>query len=189
MVSDDCIKQLFAHYTNNWGEPHKVGTASGARALELGEAFRVLIFAPRPNRDMWTYATVGMCAVPEDQEGHGLELHLFSPSENEDHVELLAAVTHYHLTEARLGVGHTVNFGRGWYPGSKCSYGLISLPYLDGPAVEWMNGRTCTVRFLWLVPITGTERNYKMESGLEALEQRLEEADFSYVDPSRSSVV
>jgi len=58
-----------------------------------------------------TYATVGMsgerCKEP-------IELHLFSESEDENLVELLAATAHFHRTGSSLGLGHTVNFGRGW---------------------------------------------------------------------------
>jgi hypothetical protein len=45
------------------------------------------------------------------------------------------------------------------------------------------------VRFLWLIPITGAERNYKMEAGIEALESRLEESSFNYLDSQRKSVI
>lgn len=45
------------------------------------------------------------------------------------------------------------------------------------------------VRFLWLVPITERERAFKKTHGTEALEQRLEAAQFNYLDPERNSVV
>jgi hypothetical protein len=126
---------------------------------------------------------------PADAER--LELHLFSPTQADSHVELLTVVAHYHRTGSSLGLGHTVNFGRPWLPHSKCKYGLISLPYLDGPDLE---NYTCKsvgeeIRFLWLIPITKRERDYKTQNGLEALEARFEEAQFDYLDPSRRSVV
>jgi hypothetical protein len=82
---------------------------------------------------MWTYATSGM-SRPGDATP--LELHLFSPERSEQLVELLMAIAHYHRTGSTLGLGASVNFGRPWLSGSDCSFGLISLPYLDGPALE-----------------------------------------------------
>lgn len=116
---------------------------------------------------------------------------MFSPIESELHVELLTVVAHYHLTGARLGLGHTVNFGRSWLPGSECSYGMLSLPYLDGPVLEYLRvpGIQQRIRFFWLIPITQREREYKKRNGMEALEEKFEESKFDYLDPARCSVV
>jgi hypothetical protein len=120
-----------------------------------------------------------------------IELHLFSPLSSDKHVELLTAIAHYHRTSARLGLGHTVNLGRSWLPGSSCNFGLISLPYLDGPTLEIMNHPDFKkpVRLLWLIPITKEELIFKKTHGLEALEERFEKTGFNYLDPHRSSVV
>ena len=127
--------------------------------------------------------------MSQESDSEPIELHLFSPVESPAHVELLTAIAHYHRTAARLGVGHTVNFGRPWLPGSRCTHGLISLPYLDGPTLELLSGNDVTVRFLWLIPITPRELEFKKERGLDALERRFEEAEFRYLDPRRESVV
>ncbi len=71
---------------------------------------------------------------PNDQRP--IELHMFSPLEADEVVELLVVTAHYHRTAAPLGPGHTVNFGRPWLDASECKYGLVSLPYLDGPSLE-----------------------------------------------------
>lgn len=41
------------------------------------------------------------------------------------------------------------------------------------------------MRFLWLIPITPEEAEFKKQNGLEALEERFEAANFDYLDPSR----
>jgi hypothetical protein len=147
--------------------------------------FQVLVIPRSP--DSMAYATRCM-SQPEDDER--LELHVLAPHDRQHDsmiVELLTVVAHFHRTGARLGLGHTVNFGRPWLPGSLCSYGLISLPYLDGPTLEWEE--TTHTRFLWLIPITEAEKNFKVANGVDALEQRFEEASFHYLDPLRPSVV
>jgi hypothetical protein len=124
---------------------------------------------------------------PEDAER--LELHLVTWEKKAiEHglVELLTVVAHYHRTGRALGLGHTVNFGRPWLPGSRCTHGLISLPYLDGPNLEWL--AEPRIQFLWLIPVTEAEVRYKRQHGLEALEQRFEESQFNYLDPVRASV-
>ena len=117
-----------------------------------------------------------------------IELHLFSPEQTEAHVELLTAMAYYHLTRDYLDLGHTVNFGRPWFPKSKCDHGLISLPYLDGPKLEWLDAGLRKIRFLWLIPITPAELQFKKVEGLEALEEKFEESNFNYLNPWRASV-
>lgn len=136
---------------------------------------------------MWIYATIGMSGPASER---GIELHLFSPiQEVESHVELLTVIAHYHLTRTRLGLNHTVNFGRPWLPDSDCVHGLISLPYLDGEKLEIMNLEREHIHCLWLIPITKRELDFVLENGLEALENNFESSKFNYLDPRRGSVV
>jgi hypothetical protein len=118
-----------------------------------------------------------------------IELHLFSPVQSSQHVELLTAIAHYHVTGEYLNLGHTVYFGRPWLPGSECDYGFVSLPYLDGPTLEWSKIEGREVRFLWLIPITYAEREFARQHGIEALEAKFDAASFNYLDTHRKSVV
>lgn len=43
-------------------------------------------------------------------------------------IEFLTITAHYHVTGGNLGCS--------WYPESNFRYGLLSLPYLNGPAFE-----------------------------------------------------
>jgi hypothetical protein len=63
---------------------------------------------------------------------------------------------------------------------------LLSLPYLDGPGMEY--SRT-GIRCLWLIPITKEEREFKARSGLFEFEEALQRANFDYLDWWRDSVV
>ena len=54
-----------------------------------------------------------------------------------------------------------------WLPDSNCDHGLISLPFLDGPALENASILGQSVRILWLIPITRAEREYKVQHGVE----------------------
>lgn len=175
---------LAEHYERVWRRPGTRFTWPKGPIAELPEGFCVLEFAPGQGRDMWTYATCGMSAGIDEKP---IELHLFSPVQAEELVELLTAVAHYHCTGARLGLGHTVNFGRPWLPGSRCSFGLVSLPYLDGPDLEVMRDPAFEreVLCLWLIPITAREVQYKKQRGLEALEDLFQAAGIDYVDPHR----
>jgi hypothetical protein len=181
----DNTESVIAHYERCWESKAERSTWKRGPAWQLPPNFQIAIFPPRLARKMWTYATAGM-----SQQGDAppLELHLFSPRSAESHAELLTAIAHYHLTGAYLDLGHTVNFGRPWLPESKCDHGLISLPYLDGPNLEWFRCGEQKIRFLWLIPITPDETEYKKRNGLEALEARFESQAFNYVDPLRKSV-
>jgi len=178
------IKQ---HYEDNWnGKAVSLNWTSGPFE-KLYKDFSILEFKPTQKHNMWTYATCGMSQLEDEPK---IELHLFSPEECDDLIELLTIVAHYHRTGHKLGMGHTVNFGRPWYSNSKCNYGLLSIPYLDGPQLEWLHiSNTSAVRFLWLVPVTKEEVEFKKRNGLEALENEFEKKTLDYVNPLRESVV
>jgi hypothetical protein len=182
-------KKLIEHYATVWANHPIQRRWDKGPVLDLGPDFCVLEFSPTgATRTMWTYAT---CCMSQPEDADPIELHLFSPTQCDLHVELLAAIGHYHRTGQRVGLGHTINFGRPWMTGSCCDYGLISLPYMDGPAIENFHCLELerVVRCLWLIPITRAERDFKIANGLEALEKRFEEANVNYLDPMRLSLV
>jgi len=186
MDSHSYAKALVEHYETVWantGTP--VQWERGPRG-DLPPEFAILELPPTSDRTMWTYATVCMSQLADERL---IELHLFAPQSSPDHVELLTAIAHYHRTEARLDLGHTVNFGREWIPGSLCDRGLVSLPYLDGPDLEILDLGEQIARCLWLIPITKWEVDYKKAHGLEALEAEFQKKQFNYLDPYRESVV
>jgi hypothetical protein len=151
--------------------------------------FCVWEFPSTHDRPYWKYATFGMC-FRKVQDRDPIELHLFSPVQDRKHVELLSAIAHFHLTAGALWEGHVVNFGRPWLPKSRCSYGLISKPYVDGPDLEYCPIPVVgMIRFLWLLPITSEERNLALNSGLEALEARFDRAQLDFLDAARASTV
>jgi hypothetical protein len=174
------------HYAECWGVEPEVSQFQKRPISELPSEFRVLVFAPNERRKMWTYATACMS---QKHDRLPMELHLFAPHRNDDIVELLVATCHYHRTDEWLGLGHSVNFGRPWWHGSVCDHGLISLPYLDGPILEWMEFGQAKVRFLWLIPVTTSEIELKRAKGLASLERKFERTKFNYLDPKRRSVV
>jgi hypothetical protein len=177
---------ITAHYENCWGGKSTAKYWKRGPIEELTPGFTVLEFPPTKDRNMWTYAT---CGMSQQGDAPPVEIHLFVPVQSESLVELLTVIAHYHLTGAYLDVGHTVNFGRPWLAGSTCDHGLISLPYLDGPKLEWLEESDQKIHFLWLVPITLAEVQFKMTHGLEALESRFDSSQFNYLNPKRTSVV
>jgi hypothetical protein len=174
-----------SHYEKCWGQAEGISPFNKGPVSELPSDFDVLVLPPCNERIIWTYATVGM-AQPGDDEP--MELHLFSPYRSDEITEILYAVGHFHRTGTRLDLGHSVNFGHPWLPGSQCDHGLVSLPYLDGPKLEVGQIGTEWVRFYWLVPITTGEKVYKVRHGLEALETLFEEGALDYVNPARPSM-
>jgi hypothetical protein len=181
---EEYLAAIGAHYRRMWGAAEVVSRLPRGPVAELPAGF--VVHGIRRGDEMMAYCTVGMSEASDDEP---LELHLLAPPAAEPHdlVELLHAVAHYHRTGHRLGLGHSVSFGRPYVAGSTCEFGLISLPYLDGPRLEWMDAPE--VRFLWLLPITAAEREYKKQHGTEALEQRLEAGPVNYLDPRRRSLV
>jgi hypothetical protein len=178
---------LKEHYDRIWHYADKLQSFDAqGRIKTINKDFNVLEIKPNSSRSMWTYATVGMAGEIGDM---GIELHVFSDIRNLIWVEILESIAHFHLSEARLGMGHTVNFGVRIQEGSNLMHGLISLPFLDGPKLEIFHFRSHEIRCLWLIPISQPELQFKKKYGLEALEKIFEESAFAYSDPMRISLV
>jgi len=171
------------HYARFWGQGK---TRVLTRGPELLSKFQVFEFPRTEKTFSWVYATCGMTPLSSPELS---EIYLLSPCQANAHVELLTAIAHYHQTGARIGWGHTVNFGRPWLGKSQCTFGLVSLPYHFGPSLEKVSLDGQSVRVLWLIPITFDERAFKIDHGLEALEQLFEAKQFNYLKPDRRSVV
>jgi hypothetical protein len=127
--------------------------------------------------------------MSQPQDSAAVELHMLSPWESDEIVELLVATAHFHRTQTCLDVGHSVNFGRPWLESSECTHGLVSLPYLDGPALGKCNHTSGVISCYWLLPVTASEIAFKKNRGLDALEERFEVSGFNYLDPYRRQVV
>ena len=183
----DFNQLIIRHYAEFWGgrwTAHRWPHDPHPSLPALKPEFCVLEF-PETETENWRYATCGMSA---GEDGVKLELFLYAPGQRMELVELLTVVAHYHLTGSRVGLHHTVNFGRPWIAGSRCDFGFISLPYLEDPGLETLDIAEETVKFLWLVPITKEEVEYKKKAGVESLEARFEERELNYIDPLRGSV-
>lgn len=183
LIYADTIK---AHYLKNWNVEPSIFYFDKGSIHELPYNFRILEFAPSKDRLFWTYST---CCMSQEEDMEGLELFLLSSKKDEKLIELLTAIAHYHRTGIPLALQHTVNFGQPWQDESQCTFGLISLPYIDGPNLENMYFKNRIVKFYWLIPITKNELDLKKNKGVDALEEAFEEKSFNYLDPKRKSVV
>lgn len=152
--------------------------------------FEVAQVSPGPRIGLWTYVSLG-CWTVAHAERQGLEFVLCAPNQDSVHVETLAMTAYYHagLPHQRLDLGHTLSIGRPWLGRSACDHFLVSLPYPYGADIEvcrWEGGQA---RLLWLLPITQSERNFKVVHGLDALENRFDEAEIRFWDPRREPAV
>lgn len=177
------------HYKKNWSKSFYETKIDFKRYINLPKTYRILVFPPYNVRNMWTYATIGLSSTFAKTS---LELHMFSEKYSFECIEVLTSVSHFHIEGKKLGLNHTVNFGIPWQKNSKCTFGLISLPYLDGPDLEKLvlvnQGSKREINFYWLIPITKRERDYKANKGIEALELRFDNG-LNYLDVKRNSLV
>jgi Suppressor of fused protein (SUFU) len=152
---------------------------------------RVLRVDPETRGGLWLHVSSG-ASLPADGAAatgsQGSEFVLVTPFKTLRAVELLAMVVYFHGVQ-ELFVGDTVSVGEPWLPGSACGHLLVSSPYLLADELWTLPLPGRTVNFRWVIPITANERGYAAERGLEALEERFEEAGLEYWDPHRTSVV
>lgn len=175
-----------AHYAQFWGPAGRPMPFAGARALDLPADFAVLGYPPSNLRPFWTYATCGM-SQPTDLKA--VELFMTAPYSAPEVVELLHATAHFHRAGAALAPGSTVNFGRPWMGASACSFGLVTLPYLDGPRLETATVGGRQAKVYWLLPITPQETAFMKAKGLAELEEAFRREPISFLDPRRPSAV
>lgn len=154
--------------------------------IKIAPWFKILRFAPGPQSSLWTYVTLGACALREEE--NGLEFSVFVQDESPRFIELLTMTAYYHRNNL-LGIGHTVPLGESWVDGSMCNCSLISLPYPLGAEFEICNTRTNHIHILWVLPITEKERDFKIKHGLEEMEAKFESVALEYWNFKRASVV
>ncbi len=178
------LELLQQHLEAQWGtNPAKLKWPHDPHE-KLNSQFRVLEFPPNEQHNCWIYSTLGMSL---DLEEYIIELHLRSSKQDIALVELLTVTASFHRTNTELGLHHSVNFGRPWQDDSLCSYGFISLPYLDGETLEIFDFADGHLHNLWLIPITESERDYKIEYGWDALEEKFEACGLDYLNPNRET--
>ena len=178
------LELLKQHLETNWGQSTDEKVRISDQHGKMGKDFSVLEFPPSDKHEFWIYSTLGMSTDTPDTL---IELHIFSNKQDSSLIDLLTFAASFHKNAALLGLNHTVNFGISWQDDSPCSFGFISLPYLDGEDLEIFNFEDGHLHNLWLIPITESERDYKIENGWDALEQRFEDCEMDYLNPQRPS--
>ena len=180
------VRRFFAGHRVDVREP------PDARVHDRIPGFSIAAVAPGPVIGKHVYVSIGCWDAVHDAD-HGLEFILVAPDATPRHPLLMTIAAYYHANpndaDFRLDVGHTVPIGEPWSPGSACDHLLVSLPYPFGRELEicaWDGGHA---RLLWLLPITAAERDFRTANGLEALEQRFDDAALQYWDIERASVV
>jgi hypothetical protein len=149
--------------------------------------FSVIRFSPGPKTNLWSYCSLG-ASSPRSEEEERFEFLLLSPRCDDRIVELVTMVAYYHRTE-RLGLRHMFAIGEPWLDHSRCDCMATSLPYPFGPALEKLDSSGVRARFLWLVPISSSERKFAREHGLDELETRFDAVRLQYWDIDREPVV
>jgi len=183
----DYKKSLKLHLGITWkSEPLEIEFDSSTPIGAIKDNFLVLEYPPYNGRKLWCYTTCGMSS---DLRGNSIEVHIFSKEKDLNMPNLLAMVAHYHLTVKNINLWHTVNFGMSWKQASECTFGLISLPYLDGPDIENFIYENKSFKLFWLIPITKQEVEFKKKRGIESLEELFEKHNFDYANPRRKSTV
>lgn len=173
---------LEAHWGKSSGQQFRIPDPRGKMPL----AFRVLEFPPGEAHDFWIYSTLGMSIdMPDDP----IELHVFSQKPDHNLVELLTITASFHRNDTPLDLHHSVYIGQPWQDNSICDHAFISLPYLDGEDLELFYFGDNHLHNLWLLPITESERDFKMEHGWNALEEHFELCELNYLDSNRISCI
>ena len=154
---------------------------------EVAPWFKTLRFAPGPKIGLWSYVSLG-ASLLSTRAGRPLEFLLLTEHETPRAVELLAMIAHYHH-EHRLGVFNSLPVGQPWLDGATCDHFLVSLPYPLGADLEQCLLPEGIAQILWLLPIKEAEARFKRRNGVDALEEKFDEAAIEYWRVDRESVI
>jgi hypothetical protein len=183
MDSRDYCIQLINHLESYYKVKGTRKTWEYGPVEKVHPEFFILEFPPNQRHNAWAYCTVGMSL--DRQDDNLIEAFIYSPRQDVALLELLSVTASYHRNSLPLNLNHTVNIGQSWIDESVCDHGLLSLPYLDGEDLELFQFNGETIHCYWFIPITERERDYKIEEGIEALEQLFEEKQLDYLNPKR----
>jgi hypothetical protein len=182
---------IAAHYRSYWGadrieDVHWTPEHLGSRLPD----FHIAKVKPARPGGMWTFASIGAWRAT-DGEPHGVEFVAVSRGQSAGVMRRLGIVAYYHAgpPENRLGAGHLLPIGEGWTESSTLESILVCRPYLWDPKLEHCQLSDRHIQVLWLLPITAAEHDFARRHGVDALEERFEQAEIDYLDESRRSVI
>ncbi len=147
----------------------------------------VTVISPGPQSELWTYISRG-ASDPGVNDKRRLEFIIQAEEPDPRLVEVVGMSCYYHQSVG-LGVGFTFPVGEPVLPDSQLDHILVSIPYQFDSEFEECSNEDELVQFVWLLPITREEREFKVKEGLEALEQAFEDAEVPYWDAWRDSVI
>jgi hypothetical protein len=153
--------------------------------------FRVLELAPAGRDQPWIYVSAGTAHL-RSFDGVGHEYVIRTWQHERLMVELLAMVASYSTREDHDGLhdGHSVPIGRPWVEGAEADHLYINKPYFVSRDFATLRiDDSFSVHFLWLVPMTDREKEWRHEHGQEAFEQWLQDHGVKPEDPARRSSV
>ena len=158
---------------------------SAGESVSSSDSVSILSIPPNYRRNkMWSHFTIGL---PESVDAD-LELFIYSRTNNSDIKQTLTNVEDY-IKSNTVELEDVIPLSEPWLPGSKCKNLLVSLPHLEGEALERFNYRNNITHLFWLIPITEEEKRYREEFGIEALEHVFEEKKVQYANVKRQSLV
>lgn len=179
---------VLKHYQSVFkGHKQELLTWDTGPIKDMAPSFRVFRAEPGPQINLWSYASIGASSLWHDESGL-LEFIVHSPIQSPRLVETMAMIAHYHGNR-NLGFGHSLPIGEPWLDGSVCDHWLVSKPYPLGPGLEICNLENAHIHIAWLLPITEKEKEYRINNGLEALEQLFEDKGLKFWDIQRKSIV
>ena len=173
---------ILEHYQKYFGKEVVFQFNRNKSKEYLNTEYCICIFQPNENRNMLTYSTNGLSLKNQKRKN---ELVFYAPKPNDQAVDILLAISDYHISGEMIGLNHTVNFGIPVAEKSDCKYGLISMPYIEKEDFF----KSDDTYFLWVIPITEKEKEFKVKDGIEKLEERFEKKNFNYLDFYRKSVI
>lgn len=178
------FEKLKKHYELNWGQKECDLLWEKGPIKDLPVGFHTEVYKKDETTNVITTSGLSF-----GNSSNKIELCLYYDPNFRSELrlaEILTVTAHFHLAGEALKVGDSVNWGEPIIEKSKCCWGYLSWPYLEG--VKLGNIEFNGAKVFWLVPITEEELKFKKINGVDSLEQIFEEKELNYIDLLRESL-
>ncbi|MEO6908044.1 MAG: suppressor of fused domain protein [Abditibacteriaceae bacterium] len=182
------------HYQNFFGSlTQEIMHSSDAKEVHID----IYQFEPTPDRPFWTLITSGMSnqIQPELEDSHSsrrTEILMYAEEPQGWMFSVMKGLAEMPFEDnTNLHWGHTVPNGMPMtaQPSLLTSFFFMP-PFFEPLEFNELKLEDDTVDFLWMIPITETERMYAIEHGSDQLYEKIEDADMPIVvDENRDSVI
>lgn len=185
--------KVLEHYIRRWGKPITIHTFDSAEVSPSIRPLYIAVFS-LPGDGLAMYASIGMSRAgmldSETNTIHYAEIFMGVYEHFESLPKIMAMLATYpHNEKTFVAPEHTIPLGMPIVQNSSLTSVLFAIAYFDPPWFRGLDVDGKHIQFLWVIPLTEREREFKTKTGWNALGQMFENEQVVIGDVFRESAI